>query len=325
MKLHKALQQELRFKGCLFGVEIEVEGVHLPDRNKLPPEWQAVDDGSLRGESAEYIFKIPYSPLKTKTAIKRLALAFEEANTALAFSCRTSVHVHMNVGDLELQEIANIIYLYYLFEDVLLQYCGQDRYENRFCLSVRAAEQIIPLIKAGLNPGGLYIFNENTYKYAALNLACMNDKNSIEFRSMRGTMDTKVLFPWLDVLANLYSIALSYKNPKEIQSDYFKNGYEELAKKVFENHYELFACPNMAEAIAYNASICAELPEIDVNRGAERDGVKKKLQPIEGINFVNLNAYPLAPMALQNPYVADEDEEEPAEQEEEDNDPDEEE
>lgn len=261
MKVHQILRNNPKFTGCKFGIEVEVEGRDLPKFNDN--EWVSTVDGSLRGEAYEYIFNSPRTLISSKKAIKKLINKMEENKSILNFSCRTSVHVHMNVMDLEIQELANILYIYYLFEDVLLTYCGEDRHENRFCLSIRNADYILQEIYQYFNDKYLEYFEEGKHKYASLNLAAIPNKGSIEFRGMRGTLDTDVLYPWLDVLASLYMIGCSFNNLKEINSFIEENGISALAKKLFGKHLDLFYKEEMENQVYYNMSLCAEFPELD--------------------------------------------------------------
>ena len=276
MKVYEILNREPLFSGCKFGIEVEVEGKKLP--KEVSYEWKTTVDGSLRGEAYEYILNNPLTLVTSKKAIKNLIGSLEENQSVLNFSCRTSVHVHMNIMDLELQKLANILYLYYIFEDVLLKYSGEDRYENRFCLSVRNAEYILQDISQYFNDKYLDSFDEGKHKYASLNLAAIPNKGSIEFRSMRGTLATEILFPWLDVLSSLYKVGCEFKSMKDIASFVYANGVNALASKLFNKHLHLFFKEGMENEVYYNMSICAELPELSINIKVQD---KKKVNPFE--------------------------------------------
>lgn len=97
-------------KAGLLGVEVEVETLkgELPRIHDDLAAWNVTHDGSLRGESAEYVFKEPLGP-------------------------RASVHVHVNVLEMTKQQLDNFLYSYLLLEDVLMSFCGEGREGNRFC------------------------------------------------------------------------------------------------------------------------------------------------------------------------------------------------
>lgn len=250
MKVFECLKWENSpFKGPVMGIEIEVEGVDLP---KEVPSWKFTKDGSLRGESGEYILENPSSYSECRVSIERLKQQFKHNNTVTNFSSRTSVHVHLNVADIEFTHLCNIVFLYFIVEDVLLKFCGEERYTNRFCLSVRSAEGIIEGIKARFDPVNIRTFSMERFKYAALNLASIPGKGSLEFRGMRGTLDTAVLHAWMRVIQNIYSTAAVYNSPQEIAED-----VENVISQVFKNIKGVFN-PNIDD-IYYNMSICAEL------------------------------------------------------------------
>ena len=76
-----------------FGIEIEVEGQDLPNhRTKF---WDTVEDGSLRN-GLEYVINGAISHKDVVPALEELQKAFDDEESELSFSFRTSVHVHMN-------------------------------------------------------------------------------------------------------------------------------------------------------------------------------------------------------------------------------------
>lgn len=300
MKLCEIFGNPPPFNGPVMGVEVEVEGENLPKAADLKGgNWKITADGSLRGESAEYISKTPLPLEGIKTNILQLIKASTREGTKFDFSNRTSVHVHLNVMDLELQTFANLVYLYYLFEDVLLRYCGENRYSNRFCLSIRNAEGIIDGVIRNLNPHRVFSFSQEWYKYASLNLASPAVHGSLEFRGMRGNLDKEVLFPWLDVIQNLYVTAHDYKNPQEILQHSLDN-LEELTKKVFKKHFEKFNFLGFTDEVAYNTSLCAELPQyLTLKEEKKAAAPKKVIKNLAGVWEEPFRIPPLVPEGRQ--------------------------
>ena len=279
MKIHNIIgYNKPNYTGPVMGVEIELEGRNIPeakDVSRAFPLWKVVTDGSLRGESCEFVLTEPIPSGAAKAAITLLHDFLVKKGTVCQFSNRTSVHVHLNVADIELQVLGNIIYIYYLFEDVLLNYCGTDRHDNRFCLSIRRAEGILQELRRKLNQRGLTGFRQENYKYAALNLAPIVTQGSIEFRGMRGTLDSEILSPWLSVIENIYTAAFEFKNPQEIFNKVNGVGIQFLLKKVFKEHLDAFSFNGFENEILYNLSICAEMPEM-LTFKEEKVAVKKE-------------------------------------------------
>ena len=262
MKVKDCVALRRNYSGRLFGIEIEVEAEALPDEDEIPTNWRKVNDGSLRGVCAEYIFASPKPLGKTKECIKDLVDVLHTEGENLSFSQRTSIHVHVNVADLELKEVLKVISLYYLFEDSLLKFCGTDRYSNRFCLSIREAEGVLFALKSHFNQYRLTNLSLDLLKYASLNLGAITDKGTLEFRGMRGTDDLDVIFTWLDLIDNLFTTALACPSVDDMFKKVWGGRHDVLAKPLFKEHIALLG---RVHEVDYNASLCAELPSIERN------------------------------------------------------------
>lgn len=248
------------YKEGLFGIEIEVEGDKIPTIDNK--EWNSVKDGSLRGESNEYVLNGPMSPSDAKTAIVNLTKALKKNKSVLDFSYRTSVHVHVNVLSLTKPQIISFLYLSHLLEDILVNYSGETRIGNRFCLRIKDAEYKLFLIRNWIKEKGFKRFNVEDVKYSAINPAPMRDRGSIEFRSMRGTLDTDILFPWLSVLENLHNISaeLDVLTISEIAH----SNPEKLLDMVFGEHLNKFKFDGMINSIREAYSLLIEIPYLKV-------------------------------------------------------------
>lgn len=201
-----------------FGIEVEVEGVKLPvvDNNV----WTTTHDGSLRGESAEYIFKKPLVFEKVELALNSLKNSFQKNGSQLNFSYRTSVHVHVNVQQFDRVQLGNLIYLYMLFEEPLIRFCGKSRVGNRFCLRIRDAEAFLPYVTHAFIERELPVLDQNEVRYLGMNLGALNKFGSVEFRSMRGTMDVDVLMKWVGMLNKMRTFALKEGMTPALIADY---------------------------------------------------------------------------------------------------------
>lgn len=183
-----------------FGIEIEVEEV---SRKLLFIHWTHGNDGSLRNNGAEFITKFGCRLYHLDPIFDEFIQTVVRERTrnkkAFDFSERCSVHVHIDVRDLNEEQLANVLTLYLLFEKAFYQLIGEDRYHNIFC---------VPLLET-LPDTSLNIFEtvKVSKKYSALNLACVADKGTVEFRAMEGNMDPQRIFPWLYILAALVTYA----------------------------------------------------------------------------------------------------------------------
>lgn len=287
------------FPAGFMGIEIEAEGRHLLAPNMLPKNWKATKDGSLRGEAYEYLLAKPLSVTDLKASLVDFVKSSVENGVEYKFSNRTSVHVHLNAYTMSIAEIANLLCMYYMFEEVLLNFCGDSRIDNRFCLSFKNAFYIQDIIEKYLSFTDIWHLNENLGKYSALNLAAIQSHGSIEFRAMRGTVDIDVLFPWIDVIQNLYKLSSEFNNPLAI----LNTPLDQLAETIFGEHSKKFLTNGWKDKVQYTLSIGAHLFNIlqkkytaDIERDkkvpAKEDRIKKAKKAVD------MNALAAAPQLV---------------------------
>jgi len=242
------------------GLEIEMEGIPLPPS---VDGWNYVPDGSLREGGVEYVLSKPESLEDTKRLISELTEALLDNGKNPVFSFRTSVHVHVNCMRMTYHQILNYILLYYLLEQGLTEYCGEGRKANRFCLRLFDAEGIVfnaeQLFRTSRPQRAIASLSVDASKYAALNLSSLRTFGSLEFRSMRGTLDTNVLFPWLETLLHMREYSLKFKVPMEILDRIDEIGEEEFIKEALGDNYSLFIDRSLQE-IALSRSLTVDLP-----------------------------------------------------------------
>jgi hypothetical protein len=217
-KLYEILGQALK-KGDV-GIEIEVEGQHLPDN--VDPRWNATVDGSLRGENREYVLRKPLSVADARDALECLAQNMKDAKAKLAFSFRTSVHVHVNCQDLTYAQYLNFLYTYFLLEEPLMTFCGKERKGNRFCLRLQDAEGMLETYQKMFTQWeeGFFHIPANQVRYSAMNIEATAKYGSLEFRGMRGNMDVDMITTWVNALIYLREFAKSVDNPAKVYELY---------------------------------------------------------------------------------------------------------
>lgn len=208
------------------GVEIEVEGRHLPNPEKY---WRREADGSLRGpESAEYVLSSPLPITKLPLALKSLKLDYKASGAVIDDSVRAGIHVHINVQDLNMVEVYNYITLYLILEELLTKYCGESREGNLFCLRACDAEYLIQCLTNAAKTQRFRRLVTDDLRYSALNVKALGEHGSLEFRSMRSTNDFDVIQTWAEILVGLREKARTYTDPTDII-----NGFSEGESKTF--------------------------------------------------------------------------------------------
>ena len=289
-KLYELLDKAL-VKGE-FGIEIECEGNNLYPLDNV--YWKSVDDGSLRGvfpqSRCEWVLKKPLNEKTAIAALVNLSIKQKEYGAVPQFSFRTSVHVHVNVLDLTWKEYCNFIYLYLLFEEPLMKFCGDQRIGNRFCLRYQDAEglydTILHLFRVG--PKALRAFHEDDVRYAAINLAATKKYGSLEFRGMRGTLDVDVLTLWIQTLKKLKTLAVEFESPLQILQWARELSNEQLCKDKLG---DVFVYPGVEDDMNLSFSLTYDLPHLYkefVEEPEEEDEIEKDEDKPVGNRFVGL-------------------------------------
>lgn len=179
----------IRALNTLVGVEVEVENYD----GSYPSIWMAVDDNSLRNNGKEFITPLGTRAYQMTNYLNRLF--GYAANDGWTVSDRTSIHVHINVCNMTIEEVNSFIILYSLVEDSLFKYAGDFRYHNIFCVPM--AEQLRKECDS------FESFLENSSKYSALNTKSVSEKGTVEFRHMHTKYDTVHVNRWIIMLCLL--------------------------------------------------------------------------------------------------------------------------
>jgi hypothetical protein len=246
------------------GIEIEVEGNNLPE--DTPKGWMREHDGSLRGESAEYVLSEPLSHGDAMDAVDRLEEKFKQAGSKVKDSVRAGVHVHVNVQHLTDLELINFITCYLILEDLLVKFCGEDREGNLFCLRLKDAEyplfSLIQGIKLRSVHGGY--FNNDDLRYSSMNLKALATYGSLEFRSMRTGTDFQRIKDWATILYDLRERSREFANPRQIIEIFSGDMVDGFVRKVVGNHAKKLLCDGYEDMLvegmrrAQDIAYCAE-------------------------------------------------------------------
>ncbi len=258
-----------------FGIEIEVEGRQLPHVEN--GYWKTEADGSLRN-GMEYIFKRP-KPLKDVPAMLRmLNRAFKEEGSELSFSFRTSVHVHMNVQELTYQQILNTIYTYLLLEAPLINFCGEERKGNRFCLRLEDAEGAMTVFTQLFSRGERFLreMGQDHVRYAAINIEALRKYGSLEFRAMKGTVDVERITTWCTALYNIREFAKEQESPAAIFNLFAKMEAQAFSALVLKETAPTFTYPELVRDMQRSFSLAIDLP-FAYAASVEKDKARKEM------------------------------------------------
>lgn len=223
------------------GLEIEAEGMNLFD--KPIDFWVTHQDGSLRAYKdhppIEYVLRKPLPRDEIPKALGYLSSKLKRAGSYIHDSPRTSVHVHVNCQTLTIKQIYQYVCLYMIFEEILVDFSGPDRPGNLFCLSAKQADYFVTCLESAIQTENFNeVFSENL-RYTSCNTASLGKFGSLEFRSMRGTVDQDLIQLWVDTLLLLKDKALTYGNPKDIVEDFHSLGPVPFMTKIFRSRPDI--------------------------------------------------------------------------------------
>ncbi len=216
------------------GIEVEMEGSNFPAEDL--DSWYSREDGSLRGddgESREFVLIRPCKLEDTFDKISKLEADLKELEATIDPSWRTGVHIHTNVRDFTFKQLYTFIFMYYIFEDAMMSFAGEEREGNLYCLRIRDAEGITNLLAKSIKRGDLTVFNTDAIRYSSLNLKSLHQYGSLEFRGLPFKGDFEQIQTWILLIHAIKEASLKLDNPKELVSLLSKNGGEALAKDVF--------------------------------------------------------------------------------------------
>jgi len=251
---------------CIIGVEVELEnmkeashfvhnGVNRDSDNPYfsfdaetrgiffgTGYWNVKNDGSLRNNGVEFVTK--------KIFGKDLAVALNELNEYLAAitvpnsipSDRCSVHIHLDVTDLNKNEYARLLIDYAIFENVLFNYCGVHRKENLYCLPFarsddfkRTLSNILTSVEKDLD----FKKHVNGFpKYSALNLKATSTYGSLEFRLHGGTYDIMRVKEWINIIMCLKKNCIG-NSANNLHREISRFGISNYLEKVFKNYHQI--------------------------------------------------------------------------------------
>ena len=234
----------------LFGVEIEVEGEGLPSRDSFGENWRVTGDGSLRGESGEYLFASPLQKADASKALVEIDKVFRRNKIKMTLSDRCGVHIHVNVADMTKTQLSNFITAYLILEDALVLSEDEDRHDNLFCQRASSSEFIFIYLSHCFEDFAFYssIIEEN-FKYAALNLYALRKFGSLEFRFFKTPSDFRKIIQWIEMLDNIREFSLKFTTPPEIIQFFSANGANDYMKACLQEHSNQITIDNFHDIL----------------------------------------------------------------------------
>lgn len=201
---------------CFIGLEHEYEGVKEPTlpKHTFSDFWTYHEEGSLKDYGAEYVFA---SPMFGVDAFNALEWLVSHAKTS-GWKCtkRTGIHVHLDVRDLTVPQLAGLCIVYAALEPILYHWVGNGRDASHFCIPLYRADEALldacSIISSALRDdkvdGHSASFVAGEYqRYAGFNLQALHKFGSIEFRQLQTTHDLNLIIDWINIILSLKAAA----------------------------------------------------------------------------------------------------------------------
>jgi len=251
VRTYTAVTEGLANPELVIGLELETENVDMsPERynNVIAPfNYQAKADGSLRGDSAEFVSL----PMRSDHALAATAALLKWTKFGPAnYSDRCSVHVHVNCTNFTAEQVSGIALVYSVMEDTFFEYVGQERENNIYCIPWNQCRNHLSLVHNFLSNSADVL--RRWQKYTALNLIPLNNYGTIEFRHMHGTADMNRIGQWVNMIGAL----VKYGSNTELN-----NLIAEIKSLNSTSEYEAFFNRVMQGTLPYNETYRQKLEE----------------------------------------------------------------
>jgi hypothetical protein len=229
------------------GVEVELENInYFYHDNELPQIygfWKTVEDGSLR-DGTEFIFDGPLKGANITAALDVLSDfldKYRKNGKPVQVSERCSVHIHLDVREIEEPQLINLILIYMFFERLLFHYINPTRSKNNYCrpLTDSVFKYTLNKLKSQNSSGYslssiIQFVKMECDKYSALNILPITKYGSVEFRHHHGTTNMSDVKDWINIILSI-KIASRLTSIDQIIKLYEDSGSKSVVQHVFDN------------------------------------------------------------------------------------------
>ena len=241
------------------GLEIELEFFDEQAWDLNPKAWSFNEEHSIRNRGYEIVSK---NPLTLEQLQPMVFDVCKNINRRSPIECnRTSVHVHVNQTKNTVLQVLNSAVVYWLLETPLTRYCGEEREGHHFCLRLKDAEALIPVLCKSLKEKTPLKSLGDKVRYAGLNMSALNKFGSLEFRTMRGTTDPSLIVSWAKGLHHLCGVAKTFESPAQVFDYYLDHSKADFVKKFLPEDLAtpVLGTPGYGDMMNESASIVCAL------------------------------------------------------------------
>ena len=226
------------------GVEIELEGMPYSREHiqaMVDSRWDVVSDGSLRNNGIEFVFAKPMFGTDVVETLQSLPDTFNSHDIEPSVTERCSIHVHLDVRDLEYEQLLSLVVVYLLCEPYFFAVGGEERRHNLYSMPLGESTDYLNRLGRALENNDMQRMRFNAHispdvKYSAFNVAPVMSQGSVEFRHHRGTYDPATILHWINMTLALKRYVKALEGQRmtpEFIDNIVNGGYSEFIDTVF--------------------------------------------------------------------------------------------
>lgn len=196
-------------------------------KKEISKYWDVKGDGSLRQFGAEFVSKILY-PSDVKEALTNVMPLVAEGR----FSWRAGIHVHVDVSDLDEEQIKSLGSIYSIIEPLIFRWEGHSRDVSRFAVPWYNCTEAVHSMYSSINGKSMEVRRafEKFGKYSALNLTPITKFGTVEFRHMEVTDNVEKIMNYIEICLCIVEAA---KNKIDAPQELSMHGAENFLRTVF--------------------------------------------------------------------------------------------
>lgn len=212
------------------GIELEIEG--NPSNEGFPRAWVWEGDGSLRDGGVEVKTRRGLRGRALESAVSRMCSWL--AGSGYRLSERCSTHIHVDVNDMNHQQLTNFLCLGVMLEPLLFRLFGNTRTANTFCMSTDTGttnyDNLVDVVS-----GQKRIESISWSKYAGIGLRRILDFGTVEFRMFCPIVTEEKYTQVLSLLFGMKAAALTMESPGSLIDFKLSSTAETLFRRYFPN------------------------------------------------------------------------------------------
>lgn len=218
-----------------FGWEIELENCVTKPSDFHTRWWTMKGEASLRNNGQEFVTGVCHYDNRMEVAKDLRTILKEWLSTTPHLSIRCSTHMHLNIQYLTLRQVLHTALAWYLLENLIVRTQSDWRQGNLFCLRMTDAEAIGDhLLNVIESPTRFNIvFQKNSVKYSALNLAPVSGWGTMEWRFLGPMKDPPSLIFWTEIFQSLIEYGKDMVNVDQLLQEYENLNIKQLFHRIF--------------------------------------------------------------------------------------------